>query len=97
MYACRFELLSGMNGQEGLLMYGVEVNGFSVVKNISIDNGMSKEFTRDYLRYVCQTQIAPQSPHLCAEHIASAYDLEETSDNRQRARSVIDFLSMFIY
>ena len=94
LFCYRFEVMSGFNGQEGLLIYAVDVGIYSMMTNNSIAEGIDENFTKDYLFYRCKTQITPQSPHLCVNYIINVYKLDEAIDNNDRARRLIEFLGM---
>ena len=93
-YYSRFDLMSGLNGQEGLLIYPPDTEVYAMLNNYSIAEGVDNAFTKDYLIYRCKTQYAPQSPNLCADYITNVYKLNEAADDRDRAVRLVEFLGM---
>lgn len=94
-FACfRFDLLSGMNGQEGATQLLFDLGGFAATKNKTIANGVSMELARDFLRSRCASMLTPLSPDLCAEFVIKTYRLEYTRSDRDRAVRLADFIGI---
>ncbi|XP_067930640.1 acylcarnitine hydrolase-like [Watersipora subatra] len=90
----RFDLMSGVNGQEGLLAYAFEL----LLSNASLfSEGISNEAVEEYVLRKCRTEIAPLSPQLCLQYITTAYELNSTDDDFERTSHLIEFLGDHFY
>jgi len=92
---CRFDLMLGVNGQEGGLFYSFETALVAQALNKSIfEHGVDMEVVRESLRIKCLTQITPFSPNLCVDWIISTYKIDETDDDKERAARLVTFLGI---
>ena len=88
--------MSGFNEQEGIFAYSVDVMMDLAQRiNKSIEEGLDKATTKEYLQHRCLSQITPHSPQLCVDHITNVYGLDDAKDDKERALRLIDFLGVF--
>ena len=88
----RFDLMSGMNGEEGNFML---VFDFPMVvgKNIT-DEDISVDDIRNYLEHKCGSMLTKYSPELCAQYVITTYNIDEAGiDTNERIRRTRDFTS----
>ena len=88
----RFDLMCGVNGQEGVTQMYFSVGGFAAMKNETIENGVSLDLAKEFLHFMCSTQYSKQAPQLCVEHIVYTYRLDKAKNDIQRARRLSFFL-----
>jgi len=87
--AHRFDLMAGVNGQEGGLMYGMEVPMIAGMLNKSTENGVDMEIIDTLLNFKCSI-VTPLSPELCATFMKNLYKLEEPTCDKERARRLCE-------
>lgn len=85
----RFDLMSGINNQEGGIMYGFEVPMFAGMLNKTGENGVDMEIINAILNFKCTT-ITPLAVALCDSFLKYLYKFEEQPSDRQRAKRLID-------
>ncbi|XP_067929418.1 cocaine esterase-like isoform X2 [Watersipora subatra] len=92
--AQRFELMSGVNGQEGVLFYALEISTPAAMSNdtSTLESGPDKELIEEFLMKKCVSSIAPLSPNLCVQQIIDIYELDTAVNGRERASRLIEFL-----
>ena len=86
---CRFDLMAGVNGQEGGLMYGFQVPMIAGMLNKSVENGVDMEIVNAILNMQCGA-ATPLSTELCVSFLKNLYKLEEPTSDRERAKRLID-------
>ena len=86
---CRFDLMAGVNGQEGGLMYGFQVPMIAGMLNKSVENGVDMEIVNAILNMQCGA-ATPLSTELCVSFLKNLYKLEEPISDRERAKRLID-------
>ena len=72
----RFDLMVGMNGQEGIL--------FLVITGVPLDNGLSIDAVKQVLNGYCTT-ATPFSIELCVDYLLDEYEFSSISDDKSRA------------
>ncbi|XP_067929874.1 bile salt-activated lipase-like isoform X2 [Watersipora subatra] len=88
----RFDVMAGVNKQEGGLFYEFELRGMAEAQNKSVDEGVDYDMMLEYINFKCLTQITPLSPQLCTNFIVNAFGLNEEMSPKERAFRVVDFL-----
>ena len=73
-----------MNGQEGNLELRFDLGTFAFLRGESIENGVSLELTKDYLKHKCAA-LTPFSVELCVDFIINTYRLDRTRSDKHRA------------
>lgn len=91
----RFELMSGINEQDGGIILGTDTTPFAAALNMTLDNGISLKFARQYLKNRCPTWFTPFSAELCTEFVVNTYGLDSTDDDKERLILLVAFLSKF--
>lgn len=89
----RFELMSGINEQDGGIILGTDTTPFAAALNMTLDNGISLKFARQYLNNRCPTWFTPFSAELCTEFVVNTYGLDSTDDDKERLIRLVAFLN----
>ncbi|XP_067929974.1 bile salt-activated lipase-like [Watersipora subatra] len=88
----RFDLLIGMNGDEGGIVLATDTAMYAAMTGRTIEHGISSSFTREYLTSACPRWFTPFSAELCADFIINNYGLEEVDDDKERLLLLKRFL-----
>ena len=81
--------MAGVNGQEGGLMYGMEVPMVAGMLNKSVEDGVDMEVVETILNFKCGT-FTPFAPELCVSFLKDLYKLEEPECDKERSRRLCE-------
>ena len=73
LYTCRYDVMAGFNGQEGLYIYTLLQ---SYYPDVDISKGLTREFADRWMIDVCANYITPTSPALCQDFLKTKYLLK---------------------
>ena len=86
--------MAGFNGMEGGLSWAVgvapQLPSFGA-------NGISLGVVSTLLQSFCQSRISSLSTSTCVDFIIENYQLNKTTDDKDRARKYMDFLGNLLY
>lgn len=85
--------MSGNNGQEGGLNYEIEFAAIAGSMGHNASLGAPIHLTRHYLAFKCGQLLTPMSVEMCADFFMRLYRMSNLTDDRERARKIVDFAS----
>ena len=88
--------MAGVNGQEGGVMYSMEIPMVAKMLNKTSDvtvSGVDMEIVDTFLNMKCST-LTPLSSELCVNFLKDLYKLEQPTCDNERARRLCDLQGM---
>jgi len=92
----RFDLMSGMNGEEGNSIMAFDMP-MVIGKNLT-DNSINLADVRKYLEFRCTSMVTKYSPELCAHFVIKTYNIDEEGlSGQDMVLRVRDFMSALTF